>query len=143
MLNDEKNCLDESDEKQDYSRNLVCSKEHILCNQQCVPKHLKCDLNQDCKYGTDEKDCQYYNQDQCKESIKRIETKPCYIEYNSMGRMISKIHIPLTTIRNCSAEIVCEMGYYQCQSVYYCISIEQVCDNVPHCPNGDDEIGCS
>lgn len=36
----------------------------------------------------------------------------------------------------------CRENYYKCKWSY-CVSVENICDGIIHCPNGDDEINCN
>lgn len=126
---------------------MNCSQfNRFSCDSKCIPIDFLCDLNQDCIDGSDEgKHCPYWNTNstrECKNLIKKMESRRCYIEYNTMGRMISKVHQPLETLKDCPKDINCLIGFYKCKSVNYCISIQQFCDDIPHCPLNDDEINC-
>lgn len=36
----------------------------------------------------------------------------------------------------------CQIGEYLCYKNAYCIDIGLMCDNISHCPLGDDEYDC-
>lgn len=122
---------------------VSCSSNQFFCDGKCKNNHFKCDFKQDCRDGRDESsECILNNNSTCDELIKEAETKKCHVKYSSLGTLISKIHLPLKTLENCKKNELCDIGYFKCRKVFFCMSIEQVCDGIEHCPFGDDEIDC-
>lgn len=85
----------------------------------------------------------FSNETTCPKYMEDITKMRCYLKYDSMGKLISRVHEPLKSIQNCKNDFNCSKGYYKCRSVNYCIPIQLVCDDIPHCKEQDDEIECS
>ncbi|CAD5126362.1 DgyrCDS14505 [Dimorphilus gyrociliatus] len=135
ICDNERNCFDDSDEicHSDASpipiNKIAChNRGQGYCDGVCKPQWLWRDGRTDCIDQQDEPTSSSYisNRD-----------KNCYLFYNSLG--YAKTNLFLTF--NCH-NTTCKYGQYQCHREKYSISIEQVCDNIDHCPLGDDEIEC-
>ncbi|XP_046916128.2 uncharacterized protein LOC124496636 [Dermatophagoides farinae] len=125
------------------SPNATCASNEFQCdNGNCISRYWKCDEDDDCNDGSDEKYC---HNEQCK--LREFRCK-------SSGKCIQDLWM-------CDHEQECEDGsdedltlcasfYQKCNpltefqcSNYRCIDIRNVCDFLDHCRDGSDEIGCA
>lgn len=59
-----------------------------------------------------------------------------------MDKLKSKIHFPKNQLLDCYDYFPCKVGFFQCKYDAYCIQVDQVCDGINHCSEGEDEIDC-
>ncbi|KAL5014485.1 hypothetical protein ScPMuIL_008755, partial [Solemya velum] len=74
----------------------------------------------------------------CKNGVNVDVTVQCVLDYDQYGEVIGCRD--LSHLENC-AEHVCERGYVKCPG-RYCIPVRLLCDGVPNCPLGEDELSC-
>ncbi|CAD5120649.1 DgyrCDS9213 [Dimorphilus gyrociliatus] len=159
FCDDEKHCFDDSDEKcnlgystinetmftNDYVEKRQCQQYNkIPCDNKCISEDDQCNLQPDCFDGSDETqkvcDNKVFNVSRCGQ-LKDIMKYKCQLVYNSMGKLLTKVHFPFSSLTDCNVE-KCQHSQYLCYSSKYCISIKQVCDGISHCTHGDDESDC-
>lgn len=101
----------------------------------------------DCKFGEDEFFCtrnriQYdINNAKLLYSEKILTENSCLLKYSSTGYLMTKINPPFNSLMFCKLE-KCKFGELKCIKQNYCIKIDQVCDGIKHCMEGDDETLC-
>ncbi|XP_047735896.1 LDL receptor repeat-containing protein egg-1-like isoform X2 [Hyalella azteca] len=124
------NCVDGSDEQ-----NCRCSDEDFQCakSKVCIKKELRCDGREDCSDRSDEDEC-----DPASSQTKILSTQ-FKIKYEQRKKF-EEIHDPKISDPNallpqlhCTSH-VCPDGL--------CVAEENVCDDVPHCSDGSDELNC-
>lgn len=73
-----------------------------------------------------------------KKQNSNFKKKPCVIEYNSMGHLLTQT----AQIQSCPINHKCNCGEIKCKNHHYCVKIDQICDGIRHCLEGDDESLC-
>ncbi|XP_044749919.1 low-density lipoprotein receptor-related protein 6 [Coccinella septempunctata] len=95
----------------------------------CIPIAWRCDMQKDCKDGSDEMDCTTCNQNQ-----HRCNDGQC------VDNVVLCDGIP--QCRDNSDEAKCCHNSFQCPETESCIAFTSVCDGIDNCPDGADELNC-
>ncbi|KAH7969378.1 hypothetical protein HPB52_017497 [Rhipicephalus sanguineus] len=121
-----------------------CKADQFRCmdNGECIPMKWKCDGNEDCTDGSDEKKCTAGEGEGMRLADKRVNERAdafTVSPVNSFPLLINKLFL----IYIC-AEKVCEPAefYATCGDGVTCIPKTSVCDGVADCPDRFDESNC-
>ncbi|XP_071950772.1 uncharacterized protein [Antedon mediterranea] len=113
----------------------------------CIPLRLRCDGTKDCpgSITEDEKDCLYWNQNQCEDDQMRCKNGECVSKDLICVHDIDSQSLPMacrdaTHLDNCS-QIHCPSETVKCPGSY-CIAKHLQCNMIWDCPNGEDETNC-
>lgn len=115
-----------------------------------------CDFKLDCNSGEDEELAKICHHDDFVKSLlntssytvkmmlnskKKLEHN-CLVAYNSYGYLLTKTNPPYNDLKFCERSHKCDCGQLKCRKYNYCVKIDQICDGIRHCLEGDDEYSC-
>ncbi|XP_054168279.1 sortilin-related receptor-like [Oppia nitens] len=122
--------------------NQSCSNEEFMCdNGLCIQKLWKCDRDNDCGDGSDERDCADHqcneNEFQCKRSNKCIPSHwKCDFDSDCMDGSDEDLSMCASVYPKCN-----ESTQFQCKNLR-CIEKKLICDLEDNCRDGSDEENC-
>lgn len=102
----------------------------------------------DCKFGEDEYFCEqsierHYNTFYKNMFEKKVLTNfTCLLQYTSDEYLLTKTNPPFNSLKFCDSKLKCKQGEIKCNMHNYCIKIDQICDGIKNCMEGDDEVAC-
>ncbi|CAG2178352.1 unnamed protein product, partial [Oppiella nova] len=120
-----------------------CNNEEFLCdNGLCIQKLWKCDRDNDCGDGSDEKNCSDHqcneNEFQCKRSNKCIPSHwKCDFDADCMDGSDEELTMCSSVYPKCN-----ESTQFQCKN-HRCIDRKLMCDMEDNCRDGSDEENCT